>query len=87
MPPQPEPMPAAMPMPAASAQAQVAVTSSPPDSVVGDYKIDFDALDKNNDGNLSRAEVKSNATLSGEFRAVDNDRNGKLSKAELKGWM
>jgi Ca2+-binding EF-hand superfamily protein len=72
-------------MPAAS--AAVAVTSSPPDSVVGDYKIDFDALDKNHDGNLTRAEVKTNATLLGEFRAVDANRNGKLSKAELKGWM
>ncbi len=63
------------------------VTSSPPDSVVGEYKIDFDALDANHDGNLSRAEVRSNATLTGEFRAVDNDSNGRLSKEELKGWM
>ena len=58
-------MPPAAPMPAASAQAEVTVTSSPPDSIVGEYKIDFAALDKNGDGNLTRAEVKSNATLTG----------------------
>ena len=74
-------------MPATSVQTQVAVTSSAANSVVGDYKIDFDALDKNGDGSLTRAEVKSNATLHWEFRAVDSDHNGKLSKAELKGWM
>ena len=79
------PMPASAPM--ANTSAEVQVTSSPADSVVGEYKIDFAALDKNGDGNLSRAEVKSNATLTMEFRAVDHDRNGRLSKDELKGWM
>ena len=78
------PPPAGAPMPPMGAPA---VTSSPADSVVGEYKIDFAAMDKNSDGNLSRAEAKSNATLTAEFRAVDNDHNGKLSQAELKGWM
>jgi Ca2+-binding EF-hand superfamily protein len=55
--------------------------------VVGEYRIDFAALDANGDGSLSRTEVRSNATLTGEFRAVDNDHNGRLSKEELKGWM
>jgi len=62
------------------------VKSSPPDSVVGDYKIDFAAMDKNSDGNISRSEAKSNQTLTDEFRAVDNNHDGRLSKEELSGW-
>ena len=68
-------------------QAPVTVNSVPPDSVVGEYKIDFAAMDRNGDGNLSRAEASSNATLTQEFRAVDVNNNGRLSKDELKGWM
>ena len=63
------------------------VTSSPGNSIVGDYHIDFDTMDSNHDGNLSRKEAGSNATLMREFRAVDHDRNGRLSKQELEGWM
>ena len=63
------------------------LANSPANSVVGDYKIDFDALDANRNGTLSRGEVRSNATLSAEFRAVDVNRDGRLSKDELKGWM
>ncbi|MEJ7745814.1 MAG: EF-hand domain-containing protein [Luteimonas sp.] len=82
-----DPMPAnpAMPMPPATPAPQV--TSSPADSVVGEYKIDFAALDANKNGSLSRSEVKTNATLTSEFRAVDSNRNGSLSQDELKGWM
>ena len=54
---------------------------------MGDYKIDFDALDANKNGSLSRGEVRANATLSAEFGAVDVNRDGRLSKDELKGWM
>ncbi|HJR75177.1 MAG TPA: EF-hand domain-containing protein, partial [Luteimonas sp.] len=81
----PPPPPPAQDMP--PPQAPVTVNSLPPDSVVGEYKIDFAAMDKNGDGNLSRAEARSNATLTQEFRAVDVDNNGRLSKNELKGWM
>ncbi|HKN77776.1 MAG TPA: hypothetical protein VJW16_01295 [Lysobacter sp.] len=63
--------------------------SVPPDSISSNYKLDFDALDKNHDGNLSRGEVKAsgNEDLMREFKAVDNNHNGRLSKDELKGWM
>ncbi len=74
-------------MASSEVEVQVQVTSSAPDSVVGEYKIDFAALDSNGDGNLTRTEVQSNATLTAEFRAVDNDHNGKLSQTELQGWM
>ena len=70
-----------------SAEAQVTVTSSPPDSVVGEYRIDMAAMDRNGDGRLSRAEARSNATLTAEFAAVDNNRDGALDAHELKGWM
>lgn len=73
--------------PSTPVQPQVTVVSREPDSVVGEYKIDFAALDKNHDGSLSRAEVKSNPTLTAEFDAVDIDHNGRLSKKELEGWM
>ncbi|HSR66233.1 MAG TPA: hypothetical protein VLM17_11605 [Xanthomonadaceae bacterium] len=72
---------------ASGSATAASVTSSPGNSIVGDYHIDFDAMDGNHDGNLSRKEAGSNATLMREFRAVDHNRNGKLSKDELKGWM
>jgi hypothetical protein len=79
-----------LPSPAAAGMtdtSQVTVTSSEPDSIVGDYSIDFAAMDTNHNNSISRAEAKSNPTLTAEFAAVDNDHNGRLSKAELKGWI
>ncbi len=77
---------AAEPAPAAGA-AQATVRSVPPDSVVGEYKIDFATMDANGNGSISRSEAKSNATLTAEFDAVDNNHDGKLDKQELAGWM
>ena len=56
-------------------------------SVQGEYRIDFDALDANGDGYLSRTEVADHPTLSAEFRAVDADNDGRLSREELSGWI
>src|SRR5690606_28638102 len=64
----------------------VTFTSSPPDSVVGDYRIDMATLDGNGDGRLSRAEARANATLSAEFAAVDNNNDGVLDAGERRGW-
>lgn len=77
------------PVPAANVatEAEVTFTSSPSNSVVGEYTIDFAAMDTDGDGNISRAEAKSNATLTAEYAAVDIDSNGRLSKSELQGWM
>jgi len=66
---------------------QVVIRSFEPDSVVGEYRIDFDALDGNGDGVLSRTEAGANATLGGEFRAVDTNADGRLDRNELSGWM
>lgn len=72
---------------ATGADAEVTFTSSPSNSVVGEYAIDFAAMDSNGDGGISRAEARSNATLTAEYAAVDIDSNGRLSKSELQGWM
>ncbi len=65
----------------------VTVTSEEPDSIRGDYHIDFATLDRNHDGFISRAEAKANPTLEREFDALDTHRTGRLSKAQLEGWM
>lgn len=64
----------------------VTVSSNPPDTVVGDYRIDFNALDQDGDQRLGRTEVASNATLTAEFDAVDRDRDGWLDSNEVHGW-
>lgn len=42
----------------------------------------FNALDKNNDGWLSRAEAKGNAELGRKWQQADRNNDGKLSRAE-----
>ena len=42
----------------------------------------FNALDKNNDGYLSRAEAAANPDLAKQFKAADRNGDGKLSRAE-----
>lgn len=65
----------------------VTVTSEEPDSIKGDYHIDFAALDRNHDGYISRDEAQANPTLAREFDALDTHHAGRLSKAQLQGWM
>lgn len=62
------------------------LTERPPDSVVGDYRVDFDALDTDGDGYISRSEARANPTLHAEFDGVDRDRDGRLSPEELADW-
>lgn len=63
------------------------VRSFEPDSVVGDYRIDFEALDTDGDGLIDRGEAAANPTLAAEFRAVDANADGRLDRDELAGWM
>ncbi|HEY0505994.1 MAG TPA: hypothetical protein VGD42_21120, partial [Lysobacter sp.] len=76
----------AAPSPAASATAQqeVNVTSSPPNSTLA-AKVDFETLDSNRDGNLTRTEVGANAQLAADFNALDANRDGRVTKRELAG--
>lgn len=69
--------------------APVTVREVPPDSVSSNYRVDFGAVDRNGDGNVSRGEVRAsgNADLDREFHVVDANHNGRLSKEEMKGWL
>ena len=93
--PPPESAPASTPMQRQSGMVVIAgdhderaiVRSFEPDSVVGDYRIDFEALDANADDLLDRSEAKANPTLDAEFRAVDANNDGRLDRTELSGWI
>jgi Ca2+-binding EF-hand superfamily protein len=63
---------------------EVHATSSPPNSTLSN-KVDFNALDTNRDGNLSRTEVSANATLTADFNAIDANRDGRITQSELAG--
>ena len=67
---------------------QVIIRSFEPATVLsGDYAIDFDALDTDGDGFISRREAAVHDTLSQQFRGVDVDGDGQLSRSELRGWI
>ena len=72
---------------AAGANGQATVTSHPGNSISSNYHVDFDAMDTNHDGSISRAEAKGNPDLTREFHVVDSNHNGRLSKEEMKGWL
>ena len=74
-------------MPTATATGEVTVTSSPGNSISSNYHVDFDAIDANNDGNITRAEAAGNADLMREFHVVDGNHNGRLTREEMKGWL
>ena len=65
---------------------EVRLNEHPPNSVVGDYGVDFDAMDTDGDGYISRGEARANQTLDAEFDGVDRDRDGRLSRGELADW-
>ena len=68
-------------------EAPVTIKSHLPDSVVGEYRIDMAALDRNGDGRLSPTEAAGNATLDAEFLAVDANADGVLDGDELADWV
>lgn len=43
---------------------------------------EFRTLDKNKDGNLSKAELPSNHPMASHFQMMDTDKDGALSEAE-----
>ncbi|MFC3657696.1 EF-hand domain-containing protein [Xanthomonas hyacinthi] len=71
----------------AHGQAPVTVRTVQPDRVAGNYRIDFDALDSDHDGYLSRSEAQANPALADEFDALDTQRGGRLSREQLAGWL
>ena len=45
---------------------------------------EFNGLDKNGDGYLTRAEARGNPHLASNFKAADRNNDGKLSRAEYR---
>ena len=65
----------------------VTITSHAPDSVVGEYQVDFDTLDSNGDGYVTRDEARGNEALTAEFHVADSNGDGRLSREDLSGWL
>ena len=67
---------------------QVIIRSFEPTTALSsDYRVDFEALDADADGVISRAEAADHPTLRQEFGGVDVDGDGLLSRDELRGWI
>lgn len=47
----------------------------------------FDKMDRDHDGKLSKAEVKSDTMVTEKFAAVDQDSDGYISKSEYTAMM
>jgi hypothetical protein len=68
---------------AAFVEAQTpAVKPAPPEVI----RIDFAALDKDANGNLSKQEVQSVPDLEGVFDSLDTDHNGSITSVEFSRW-
>jgi Ca2+-binding EF-hand superfamily protein len=67
-----------------AAALALAVGTAKAEDQIGKDKNDpgFNALDKNHDGHLSRAEALGNPNLSKNFKQADKNGDGKLSRAE-----
>jgi Ca2+-binding EF-hand superfamily protein len=67
-----------------AAALALAVGTAKAEDQIGKDKNDpgFNALDKNNDGYLSRAEALGNPNLSKNFKQADKNNDGKLSRME-----
>ncbi|APP76697.1 hypothetical protein BJD12_17340 [Xanthomonas vesicatoria ATCC 35937] len=68
-------------------ESSVIVRSIQPSSVVGSYRIDFQAMDVDGDGRISRAEAQANPALADEFDALDTRHSGYLTREQLAGWL
>lgn len=67
---------------------QVIIRSFEPTTVLpGEYSVDFEALDADGDGFISRREASAHEVLARQFRGVDIDGDGRLSRDELRGWI
>jgi hypothetical protein len=68
-------------------EGNVTFTSHPGNSISPNYHVDFEAMDANHDGAITRAEARGNADLMREFHVVDMDHNGRLTRVEMKDWI
>jgi Ca2+-binding EF-hand superfamily protein len=67
-----------------AAALALAVGTAKAEDKIGKDKNDpgFNALDKNNDGSISRAEAMGNPSLAKNFKQADKNGDGKLSRME-----
>ncbi len=77
----------AVTLPPVPGEATVTVRSVQPDSVAGQYRFRFEALDVDGDGFISREEAQAHPTLADEFTSLDTLRRGRLERAQLQGWL
>jgi hypothetical protein len=68
-------------------EGNVTFTSHPGNSISPNYHVDFEAMDANHDGAITRAEARGNADLMREFHVVDANHDGRLDREEMKGWL
>ncbi|TAK39368.1 MAG: hypothetical protein EPO30_03440 [Lysobacteraceae bacterium] len=73
--------------PAMVGNDNVTFTDHPGNSISPNYRVDFDAMDDNGDGVITRREGSGNPDLMREFHVVDLDDNGRLTRAEMKDWI
>lgn len=66
---------------------RVIVRSLAPDSLVGGDRLDFNRLDADGDGTVSRSEAAADRELGRHFDGLDLDRNGRLDREELVDWI
>jgi len=74
-------------LPPTAGEATVTVRSVQPDSVVGQYRFAFEALDVDGDGFISRAEAQANPALADEFTSLDTLHRGRLDRSQLQAWL
>ena len=65
----------------------VFVTSQRPAPSPHDYRAEFDAMDSNGDGSISRNEAGADKYLARTFATYDSDRNDRLSFEETRRWL
>jgi hypothetical protein len=68
-------------------EAPVTVRSIEPNSLTGHPRIDFEALDTDGDGFISREEAQADPALAEEFNLLDTTHRGKLSREQLADWV
>ena len=73
--------------PATVGNDNVTFSDHPGNSISPDYRVDFSAMDGNDDGVVVRSEARGNADLMREFHVVDLDNDGRLSRVEMKDWI
>ena len=66
---------------------RIIVRSLAPDSLVGGDRLDFNRLDADGDGTVSRSEAAADRELGRHFDGLDLDRNGRLGREELVDWI